>query len=537
MPGFLILALVLLPRAAAADGPWPQVDPEAVRAHVTFLADDLLEGRAAGTRGYDLAARFVAAQMALMGLEPAGAGGAWLQPVSLIESKRVLSGTRAVIKRSRGDVALAAAAEFIPLPGFLGPQASVEAPMAFIGFGIAAPEFGYDDFKDFDLAGKVAVVLNGVPAAIPPELRDFYVKQKGRELAERGAVGIVQLTTPEEASREPWDRTLAQARAGRMRLLGTDGRPVDTYPGLEAGIVINVAAAEKLFAGESRSFDQVWASARTGTTQSFAMKASIAITTRSDLRRFESANVVGVVKGSDAKLRDEYVVLLAHLDHIGRGAPVNGDGIYNGALDNASGVAVMLEAARAIAASPERPQRSILFLATTAEERGLLGARHYALYPTVPRASIVAAINLDMPVALYPAAGQTVIGGERSTLGEQARTALEAEGLRVLPNLAPERGLFTYTDQYSFVREGIPSLYLHDGPVSADPAINAQNVFDDYLATHYHRVTDDLSLPIDWALLARLAQVHARLCLAIANAPEPPRWIPGDFFGQKFGSR
>jgi hypothetical protein len=534
-PGFLILALILLPHAATADDRWPQVDPQAVRAHVTFLADDLLEGRAAGTRGYDLAARFVAAQMALMGLEPAGSSGTWLQPVSIVESTRVLPAARAVIRRGRSDTVLAPSTDFIPLPGFLEAQASVEAPMAFVGFGISAPEFGYDDFQDFDLAGKVAVVFNGVPAAIPPELRDFYVKQKGRQLAERGAVGIVQLTTAEEASREPWDRTLAQARAGRMRLLDTDGRPVDTYPGLEAGIVVNVAAAQKLFAGEPRSFDEVWATARAGRTASFAMKASIAIATRSSLRRFESPNVVGVLKGSDPKLRDEHVVLMAHLDHVGRGAPVNGDGIYNGALDNASGVAIMLEAARAIAASPERPRRSIVFLATTAEERGLLGSRHYALYPTVPKASIVAALNLDMPVALYPAAGQTVIGRERSTLGEPARVALEAEGLRALPNLAPERGLFTYTDQYSFVREGIPSLYLHDGPVSADPAINAQKVFDDYLATHYHRVTDDLSLPIDWALLARLAQVHARLCLAIANSPERPRWSPGDFFGQRFG--
>jgi Zn-dependent M28 family amino/carboxypeptidase len=311
---------------------------------------------------------------------------------------------------------------------------------------------------------------------------------------------------------------------------------VDVYAGLEAGILLNVAAAAALFAGESKSIERIWADAEAGMHQSFPLRASIAISTHSRLRRLESANVVGTLEGSDPALRAEHVVLMAHLDHIGRGVPVDGDTIYNGALDNASGVAVLLEAARAIAAAPVRPGRSILFLATTAEERGLLGSRHYALNPTVLAGSIVAALNLDMPVALYPTAGYTVIGAERSTLGDMARAALEAEGLRSLPNLAPERGLFTYTDQYSFVREGIPSLYLHDGPVSSDPAIDAQQVFDDYLARHYHQVSDDTSLPIDWASLAKLAQVHARLCLAIANVPERPRWLPSDFFGRAFGA-
>jgi hypothetical protein len=345
-----------------------------VRAHVTFLADDLLEGRAAGTRGYDLAARFVASQMALMGLAPAGAGGTWLQPVSLIESTRVLSGARAVIKRGHDDITLAPAADFVPLPGFLGPRASVEAPMAFVGFGISAPEFGHDDFHGIDLSGKVAVVLNGTPAAIPPDLRDFYGKQRARQLAEHGAVGLIQLTTPDDAARQPWDRTLAQARAGKVRLLGTDGRPLDTYPGLEAAIVLNAPAATKLFAGESRSAEQVWGDAKTGKPQSFVMQGSISITTRSELRRFESANVVGVLQGSDPKLRTEHVVLMAHLDHVGRGVPVNGDGIYNGALDNALGVAILLEAARRMVDAPTRPRRSVLFVALTAEEKGLLGA-------------------------------------------------------------------------------------------------------------------------------------------------------------------
>ena len=180
---------------------------------------------------------------------------------------------------------------------------------------------------------------------------------------------------------------------------------------------------------------------------------------------------------------------------------------------------------------------AILFLAVTAEERGLLGSRHFALRPTVPRGSIVAVVNLDMPVALYPAAGYTIIGAEHSSLGDVARRALEAEGLRALSNQAPERGLFAFTDQYSFVREGIPALYLHDGPVSADPAIDANRVFDEYLGRHYHQPSDQMDLPIDWVSLARLARVHARICRDIANARERPMWLPGDFYGERYGRR
>jgi hypothetical protein len=541
MPGSLFAPLVLsllaayLPHAVAADKPWPGVESGAIRAHVSFLADDLLEGRAPGTRGHELAARYVAAQMQLIGLEPAGTDRDWLQPLSLIESTSVLPAARAVIRRGAEVSDLTPGADFIPLPSFLAEQATVEAGMAFVGFGVSAPRLGYDDYHGIDLKGKVAVVLDGVPAGLPPDLHDYFGKQKAQQLAARGAVGMVLLTKPSDGTRESWTRQLARTRVGRMRLLGSDGRPVDAYAGLEASITLSVPATARLFAGEPKSIEQVWADAEAGRYQSAVMQSSIAMTTHSRLRTIPSANVVGVLRGVDADLRDEYVVLTAHLDHIGRSGAAGGDDIYNGALDNASGVAVMLEAARALMAMEPPPKRSILFVATTAEEPGLLGSRHFSLNPGTLGGPIVAALNLDMPVALYPAAGYTIIGAEHSTLGGAARAALEAEGLRALPNLSPGRGLFTYTDQYSFVREGVPALYLHDGPVSADPAIDAQKVFDDFLERNYHRVSDDLALPINWTTLASLANVYARLCRDIANAPDRPQWAPDDFFGQEFG--
>lgn len=537
MRRFSVLAVLWLVPVMAEAERWPQVEPEAIRAHVAFLADDLLEGRATGSRGHELAALYVATQLQLLGAAPAGAGGSWLQPVPLVEARRVVDAARAVITRQGDAVELIPAVDFVPLPGHLAGDVSVEAPLVFAGFGLSAPELGYDDFSGIDVAGKVAVILNGLPPAVPSHRRDYYNKQKARQLDERGAVGIVQVITPTEAERTPWERTVAMTRVASLRLLDAEGRPRDSYRPFEAGIVLNSESAAKLFAGAPRSFEQIWAEAGAGRTPVFDLPASISITTRSTLQPIRSANVVGMLEGSDPQLRREYVVLMAHLDHIGQGAAVNGDSIYNGALDNASGVAVLLETARALVAASQRPRRSILFLAVTAEERGLLGSRHFAVSPTVPQGSIVAVVNLDMPVALYPAAGYTVIGAEHSSLGEIARGALAAEGLQVLPNQAPERGLFTYTDQYSFVREGIPALYLHDGPVSADPRVDAKQVFDGYLRHHYHQVSDEIDLPIDWASLAGLARVQARLCRDIADARERPYWLPGDFYGEMFGRK
>jgi Zn-dependent M28 family amino/carboxypeptidase len=527
----LVALLVTAPAQAAEP---PPANAEAIRAHVAFLADDLLEGRATGSRGYDIAARYVATQMAVMGLKPAGAKGDWLQPVSLLQATRVIPPAQAVITRGAQQVALAPVDEFLPSPGFFGPQAEVEAPLVFVGYGISAPAFGHDDFAGLDLRGKIAVVLDGSPDTLPSSQRAHHAREKTREIESRGAVGIVTVQTPERAAKSPWEKSVLLATIPSRRLLDEDGQPVEAHPGIRASLYVNTTAAAKLFEGGPKPLEQVWADAEADLPQGFDLPASLRILTKTALSRMASANVVGLLEGADPALRNEYVVFTAHLDHLGRGTAVNGDAIYNGALDNASGVAVMLEAARLIAAGP-RPRRSILFVAVTAEENGLLGSKWFAQNPPVPRDAIVANVNMDMPVLLYPAAGFTAFGAEHSTLGEVARRATEAEGLQLVPDQTPDEVLFVRSDQYSFVREGIPALYLDDAKLSSDPSVDPEAVFREHLRVDYHMPSDDMSLPIHWPSMAALARVNARIGIAIADDPQRPSWLPGDFFGETFG--
>lgn len=532
----IIAGLALVSPLAQGDMPADR-SPERIRVHVAFLADDLLEGRAAGSRGYDIAARYVATQMALAGLAPGGVDGGWLQPVSMIQGTRVVPAATAAIIRGDERTELEPVTDFLPATNYFGSGASVEAPLVFVGFGISAPEFGYDDFAGVDLAGKVAVVLAGAPESFPASERAHHSREKVREVAARGAVGIVFLNTPPEEARSPWDRAVKLSWVAGMRLVDDDGQPVEAYPELKAGMSLNITAAPALFAGSPKPLEQVWADAAAGRPQAFDLPATIAITTRTALSRVDSANVVGLLEGADPELKNEYVVFTAHLDHLGRGAAVEGDTIYNGALDNASGIAVMLEAARMLAGAERGPKRSLLFVAVTAEERGLLGSKKFAMDPTVPKDAIVADINMDMPVLLYPTAGFTVLGAPHSTLGEVARAAIEAEGLRMEPDMFPEEVLFVRSDQYSFVREGIPAIALKDGKTSTDPTIDAEKVFREHMLSDYHMPGDDLDLPIHWESFGALARVVARIGRAVADAPGRPAWLPGDFFGETFGKR
>jgi hypothetical protein len=467
-----------------------------------------------------------------MGLEPAGTNG-WDQRFVVRLATSDAAASTAVITRGTERIELRPNADFTALPVHSSNSATVQAPLAYVGFGVSAPEFGHDDLLDIDLSGKVAVVIDDVPPALPPELRDYYGKEKSGRIAERGALGIVYIRMPETVIERRWKPAAARKNYG-YALLDAEGQPLDVYAGLDPSILLDPSAVPTLFEGAPRTLDQIWADAEAGRVQSFDLPATISISTVTVHRSLPTLNVVGVLRGSGEDLSNEHVVLLAHLDHIGTAAPVDGDAIYNGALDNASGVAVMLEAARMLAAMEPPPQRSILFIATAGEEMGLLGSRHFALSPTVPRESLVAAINIDMPVALYPAGGFTAVGAEYSTLSDIAHRALRAEGMTPVPSRHPERGLFTYPDQYSFVREGIPALYIHDAPLSADPSIDAQAVFDEFLARHYHKVSDQIDLPIHWPTLASLARINARICLDIANADQRPMWLPDSFFGRQF---
>jgi hypothetical protein len=535
-----VAALSACQRATSSPEPGANTfaaSPEAIRAHVSFLADDALEGRLAGTRGYDIAARYVASELAQLGLKPGGTGGTWFQPVPLVESVSLLPAAKLTLRPANGAaVELAVSEDFLPEPSLVEAEVAASAPVVFVGFGVSAPDQGHDDLAGIDLTGKVALVFGGAPAKFAPAIRAHHSSRltKNQALVERGAVGIISLQTPEEQERTPWSRLVQQSWRSRMGWVGADGTVNGGWPQLKIRAAINPERAAVFFAGAPRTLEQAFAAAEAGTPQAFDLALSVDQVRKSIIRQRTSDNVIGILEGADPALAGEFVAISAHLDHVGKGAPIGGDAIYNGAFDNASGIAIMLESARVLANLPQRPRRSVLFVAVTAEESGLQGSDFFVRNPTVPRGSIVANINMDMPVALAPLANVTAFGAEHSSLGAVAERAAKAEGVGLAPDEKPEEVFFVRSDQYSFVRAGIPALYIDQGMVSSDPAQDQRTRYEAFLKDNYHQPTDDLTLPINWPSLAMLARLNARIILDVANAQARPAWNEGNFFGDTF---
>jgi hypothetical protein len=531
-------ALATAGSAHAAPAPSPYaVQPERIRAHVEFLADDLLEGRAAGTRGFDVAARYVAAQYAALGLKPAGDAGGWFQRIEFLEGSAVVPAGRLELQRDGRVVALESAKDFLPSLDYFAPQSEIEAPLTFVGYGVHAPERGYDDYAGVDLRGRIAVVLSGGPPTFPSTARAHHSAglTKNAELARRGAVGVITVRTPSDERLTPWERVVQQSWRPGMRWLQADGTPANAFPELKRQATLGPSGAAALFDGAPKTLQQVYDDAKAGRSTAFELPGRAKLGGQTLTQRRQSANVVAVLEGSDPRLKDEYLVLTAHLDGVGRGAAVAGDPIYNGAMDNASGIGVMLEVARVLQASKVRPKRSIVFVATTAEERGLLGADYYAERPTVPREGIVANVNMDMPVAAVPLRDLIAYGADHSTLGPVAARATKAEGFALTPDPRPDEVIFVRSDQYPFVRRGVPALYLDTGESARDGGTSGKETYDAFIRDRYHQPSDDVSQPIDYGTLAGLARINARIVLEVANQRERPRWNAGDFFGETYG--
>ena len=519
MPSRPFVALLLLAAACTAApavpavpaAPAVSVAPAALGEHIRVLAHDSMEGRGTGTPGYARAARYVAGQFEKFGLEPAGADG-WFQAVRLSHA-RTENGS-VVLDGPSGRRMLVRDADFIAVPDPLRPTSEVSAPLVRAGFGVTAPGRSYDDYSGIDARGKIVVLTSGAPASFPAVERAHYAtnREKMRNAVAHGAVGILAVRSREVTF--PWERQVRQARGGAMRWLGPDGTPQDVFPGIRAIALLSDSAAAALLA-----------SGLPGT-------ATIGVTTRH--AQLESPNVVALLRGSDPRLRDEYVVITAHLDHLGVGQPVNGDSIYNGALDNASGTAALLEVARAFAAMRERPRRSILFVAVTGEEMGLLGSDYFAQHPTVPKERIVADVNIDGLSILYPFRDAVAFGSEHSTLDSVVARAAAGMGVTLSPDPFPQETFFVRSDQYSFVRQGIPSVFLFMG-LKGDSGLDAAARFRGWMAERYHTPQDDLDQPMDLEAGARHATLSWRVALAIANAEARPAWKGDSFLGRMFG--
>ncbi|HYR26912.1 MAG TPA: M28 family metallopeptidase, partial [Thermoanaerobaculia bacterium] len=467
---------------------------EAIRAHMTFLASDLLEGRGTGTRGYRIAAEYVAAQYELAGLEPA-ANGSWYQEVPFRETVPDGSSTMTFTRDGAPPVTLRNFDGFTSYGDPLTTDKVIEGDVVFAGYGISAPDQKYDDYAGLDVRGKVVAIFGSAPARFPNAVRAHYSSSlnKIETAAAKGAVGLITLTSPEDEARYPWERKARQTRIGSMHWLRPDGTPNAVDPKLSSTAGISLEATRQLFGAQAEA---VFESLEDGKPKPQALRTRVRMELKSTHRKLTSPNVVGVVRGSDPKLRDEYLVYSAHLDHVGITAPVDGDTINNGAFDNASGIAVMLEIARAWAALEQKPKRSVIFLATTAEEKGLRGADYFANNPTVPVEWIIGNINIDMLVMIARTSDLVPIGLETNEIGDVARDVAKEMNIELTPDPFPEEVVFVRSDQYPFIRRGIPALYVDPGYKAVDPSIDLPKLHKEWLRTRYHAPSDDLKQQI-----------------------------------------
>jgi hypothetical protein len=535
------VALALCPGASAtrlgavqpsADG----ISANRIRADVEFLADDLLEGRQAGTRGYDLAARYVATALKAAGFAPAGDDATYFQQVPFVEATQTGASIR--VTANRRSFELAVPGEALGAVSVLSPEPVVTAPVVFAGYGVTAGDFGHDDYAGLDVTGKIVAVLSGAPARLTGEPRAYYSgDSKYRNAAEHGAIGVVTLLTPEDAKRYAWTAVTQDYGTPQLARANPDGTPALTEPRLRAGGLFSVEAAEKLFAASPVPFAKAAADAAAGKTGGMPLNAELTETSTMTTRRVSSPNVVGRLEGSDPASAATAVVLSAHLDHTGLLTTGDGDRVNNGAYDNALGSAITLEVARALAAQPVRPRRSIVVVFVTAEEKGLLGSDYFARYPGAAVGRIVANVNLDMPTFLYGSTDLIAFGADHSTLDAVVGRVVSGLGYTLTPDPMPEQVFFIRSDQYSFVKQGIPAVYLIPGFAAADAAVNGQQRFGEFLAQHYHKPTDDLSLPMDLAAVEKFTRANYLIARAIADDPVDPTWKPGSFLGKVFGRK
>ena len=502
----------------------PGLDAEADRwwAHVRYLADDALEGRDTGSPGYRKAAAYVAGEFQKAGLSPAGTDG-YLQPVTF-RSRRILE--------EKSSLALVRGGQVEPIT--LGDEATIgmrvdsapqlEAPLVFVGHGLRIPEAKYDDLAGLDLRGKIVLFLSGGPSRISGPLLSHYQSVRWSYLKDTGALGTLSITNPRGMD-IPWERNILSRFQPSLTLADP---ALDETAGQKLSVTVNPARAEKFFAGTGHTFKEILALAEAGKPlPRFELPASLRATVAVRSEDVESPNVVALLPGSDPVLKDEYVVLSAHLDHVGVGEAIKGDRIYNGAMDNASGIAGLIETAVALREARTRLRRSLVFLAVTAEEKGLLGSRFYANHPTVPVDRIVANLNTDMFLPIIPMQSVNVSGFEESDLADDVRKAAKAIGVEVLPDPEPERNIFTRSDQYSFIKQGVPAIFPKIGFRKGSPE---HEIMKRWRTERYHAPSDDLNQPVDFKAAADFNRLYLAIVESVANRPARPRWNADSFF-------
>jgi hypothetical protein len=491
--------------------------------YVKVLAADDMEGRETGSPGLRKAEAFVVAQLKKNGLQPAGRHG-FYQPIEFVSRQIVeKESSIALIRNGKAETLTLGEDAIFSTRVDLAPE--VEAPLVFVGYGLSIPEKNYDDLAGLDLKDRVAVLFSGSPADVPGPLASHYqtAKERWRALAKAGAVGIISLPNPAMMD-IPWSRIALNRTHPSMDLADPE---FNETKGEKLSLFFNPAHAEKLFEGSGHTFQEI---ADLGKDRKplphFVLPAAIRAVARVDKKDIESDNIIAKLPGSDPQLKNQYVVLSAHIDHIGIGEPINGDRIYNGAMDNASGSAVLLDVAASLKKQPENLKRSLLFVFVTGEEKGLLGSKYFAAHPTVDPKSMVADINIDMFLPIVPLKTLTVYGLEESDLGDLARQSAEARGISVQADPEPLRNVFIRSDQYNFIVHGIPALAMGVAPTTAEQ----KKLYKDWLTHRYHAPSDDLKQPVDLSAAAAYEEVIRGLMIRVADDSHPPEWKANSFF-------
>lgn len=492
--------------------------------HVEALANDDMAGRNTGSPGHKLAADYVAAQFQKAGLEPAGVGG-YLQPVKF-KTRKIIEARSSLALVTDGKTEQLTLGKHANISLRADPVPTVDAPLVFVGYGLNIPERQIDDFRGMGLKGAIVVFIAATPQSLPGPLQAHFgsAAERWKMYKAAGAIGTASIANPKNVE-VPWARSTLARLQPAMSLADPS---FDEASGQQISIVINPAHADKVLAGSGHTFAELIALVNDGKPlPSFALPARLKATIAVERAALESDNVVGVLRGSDPKRRDEYVVLSGHLDHLGVGGAVNGDTIYNGAMDNASGIAAMIEIANSLHDTGAKPARSITFVAITGEEKGLLGSNYFASQPTVPKSGIVANINTDMFLPLFPMKSLMVLGLDESNLGQDIRETAKAMGVSVHADPMPQRNAFVRSDQYSFIKHGVPALAMQ---VGYEPGTPEAEIAAKWLTERYHAPSDDLQQPIDLSAAGKYVELVRDLAVRIANRSDRPTWNESSFF-------
>ncbi|MBY0479547.1 MAG: M20/M25/M40 family metallo-hydrolase [Chitinophagaceae bacterium] len=499
-----------------------RIDTNTIRSHIAYLADDKLKGRLPGTEGYQLAVDYVVDQYKKMGVAAGGDNGGYTQKLVIRKSTLINHSAVAVLKDNSGNSdTLEFEKDFTAVPNPLRENSSAEGRLVFVGYGIDIPG-GYSDYTGIDVKGKIVLMVFGAIDGLHSTLTSHYTNagNKLNTAFNKGAIGAIiigpQSSGTSNVTLNP-EKTIAYGRGfvGNLQVVLNAGR----------------ATISRLFLNSGKNLDKLRAEIKKGNPSSFELPYSLSVYYKTSHSDFESYNVVGLIPGTDKVLKNEYVVHSAHLDHVGIGRAVNGDSIYNGAHDNASGVASLLEIARIYKSSNAKPKRSVLIVMVTGEEMGLIGSSYFAANPTVPKSSIVADVNTDMPTVIAPLLSVVPLGAEHSSIMGNVQFAADYLGLDIEKDPEPEQGRFVRSDQYSFVMNGIPALHIKYGNKTTIPGFDMVAFVKQWRAKYYHQSADGLDGIFNFTAAKTYVQLNFLISYSIAQTTQRPAWNKGDLFG------